>query len=390
MDIKTKSILIVEDDDDSRFFMLKKLKSCGYHVLDADNGDDALRLAKEYLPDLIITDILMPKMDGNQLIKELKKLHSCKDIPVFVISIRKNMKDYFDALDGVSLFIAKPFSLETLVMQVDDFFQHPPREIADPLKKILIAGSNVDCIESMAGFLRDDQYHVDFVTFSEQIISKAVLFFPNIFIFEVQMYGVQASYEVVKILRQMPQFRHVPILLYCVFHADPKSKDDTCFYEEKLNALSFSNRCIDEGANEYMGNFDKHIFLETVSRYLKKGTIVVIDDDKGVLTVLKNKLEKEGYKVFTASDGDSGIKLVKRIKPELVMLDIVMPDMDGYEVLGALKEDPCTKDVPVVMLTVKDQDQEIKKALDIGAKDYILKPFHIELLLKRVANHLEE
>ncbi len=384
-----KKILIVEDEDDSRFLMAKKLRANGYQVVEAANGKVALALAKQELPDLIITDVLMPEMDGNQLIKELRQLHSCKSIPIIVITVRTNMKDYFETISDVSAFLAKPFPPEALLERVTEVLTASKKEAVDAPKRILIAGAHLEHVETIVALLRQEDYHVDYVSASDQIISKAVLFLPNIFIFEIQMCGIQVPYEVVKILRQMPQFRRVPILFYSVCEGGSKKKS-AASYQEEVNAIALANRCLEEGGNEYLGNFDKNTFLECTAKYLKKGTILVVDDDKGMLFLVKSKLEEQGYKVLTALSGMEGLRLIKKAKPDLVMLDIIMPDIDGYEVLGMMKQDPAMEDIPVLMLTVRGKDNEIQKALDLGAKDYIVKPFYIELLLKRIENHLEK
>ncbi|MEW5895691.1 MAG: response regulator [Candidatus Omnitrophota bacterium] len=391
IDTRKKNILLVEDEDDSRQLMAKKLESRGYHVLQAADGNDALEIAKNNPLDLIITDIIMPHMDGNQLIKELSNLHSCKNIPIIVITVRKNMKDYFETLGAVG-FIAKPFSPETLIMQVRGVLEQPEKkkEAIDMQKRILVSGAHIGCVEDICETLREAGYHVDFVPSSEQIISKAVLFLPDLLIFETQMVGVPLPHEVIKIVRQMPQFKRTPILIYSKCDSEGQKKLHDAFYQEKLNAIACANRCLDEGATENMGMLDKGILLGYVAKYLRKGTVIVIDDDKGMLLLLKNKLEAQGCHVLTAVDGEKGIELIRRIKPDLILLDILMPKIGGYEVLGVLEQDPIMREIPVIMLTVKSEESDIQKALDLGARDYIIKPFHAELLLKRIENYLQQ
>jgi len=116
--------------------------------------------------------------------------------------------------------------------------------------------------------------------------------------------------------------------------------------------------------------------------------IVVVDDEVEIVQLLKFKLEKEGYDVSMAHDGDEGLKLIIDVLPHLVLLDVVMPVKDGYEVLREMKADSRTKDIPVIMLTGKVYSGDIEKGLDLKADDYITKPFHSELILKRIKNVL--
>ena len=112
--------------------------------------------------------------------------------------------------------------------------------------------------------------------------------------------------------------------------------------------------------------------------------IVVIDDEIDLTELLKIELETEGYEVFTATDGKSGLALIRDTAPSLILLDVMMPVMNGYETLQALKQDPQTRDIPVFLLTAIGEEDAVNKGLTMGASDYVLKPFHSELLLKRI------
>ncbi len=112
--------------------------------------------------------------------------------------------------------------------------------------------------------------------------------------------------------------------------------------------------------------------------------IVVVDDERGMTQLLKLELESEGFKVFSALDGKSGLELIQKIHPDLAILDVMMPDLNGYEVLKRLKNEESTKNMPVIMLTAKGLEEDVQKGLDLGADDYIAKPFHGGLLIKRI------
>lgn len=112
--------------------------------------------------------------------------------------------------------------------------------------------------------------------------------------------------------------------------------------------------------------------------------IAIVDDERVSTQLLGTELKKEGYEVFTAANGKEGLELIKKINPHLVILDVVMPVMDGYQVLKILKEDDSTKEIPVVMLTAKALEEDIQKGFSLGAVDYITKPFYTKLLIKRM------
>ena len=117
---------------------------------------------------------------------------------------------------------------------------------------------------------------------------------------------------------------------------------------------------------------------------MAKKKILIVEDEPHTLETLKDRLEFEGYEVITAQDGETAIMKAGREKPELITLDIMLPDMDGFAVCERLKKDTKTHFIPIIMLTVKDTVVEKVKGLDIGADDYVLKPFEDEELLARI------
>jgi two-component system alkaline phosphatase synthesis response regulator PhoP len=112
-------------------------------------------------------------------------------------------------------------------------------------------------------------------------------------------------------------------------------------------------------------------------------TILLVDDEKDILDLLKYNLEKEGYKVSTASNGKQALKLVQQ-KPEIVVLDVMMPEMDGWEVCRAIRSNPETADIPVVFLTAKEGEIDEIVGLELGAADYITKPVRIRTFIARI------
>lgn len=114
---------------------------------------------------------------------------------------------------------------------------------------------------------------------------------------------------------------------------------------------------------------------------IKKTTIVTADDDPQLLRLVARNLQFEDYEVLTASDGQQALELIEAHKPDLVLLDVMMPKMDGYAVCQQVRTFSV---VPIIMVTARGQDQEKVRGLDLGADDYLTKPFSIDELLARV------
>lgn len=120
---------------------------------------------------------------------------------------------------------------------------------------------------------------------------------------------------------------------------------------------------------------------------LRSSTILIVDDTKTNLDILGDAL-KPLYKISVALDGTSGLTIAKRILPDLILLDIMMPEMDGYEVCSQLKNDETTKDIPIIFLTALDQVHAKSRGFELGAVDYVTKPFEILEVQARVRTHL--
>ena len=117
--------------------------------------------------------------------------------------------------------------------------------------------------------------------------------------------------------------------------------------------------------------------------------IVLIEDSAVNIYILKKLLKSAGYGIDTATNGDAGLELVRNTKPDIILLDILMPGKDGYEVLSILKKKTVTKDIPVIMITALSGGKDIEKALQLGAVDYIIKPFTDSEVKARIASALK-
>jgi len=117
---------------------------------------------------------------------------------------------------------------------------------------------------------------------------------------------------------------------------------------------------------------------------MEKGKILVCDDEVYILHILDFSLGAEGFDVITANNGEMAIQKAKQERPNLIVLDIMMPVLDGYETLKQLKREPETKDIPVILLTAKGRDVDKRLGFEVGATDYIVKPFSPSRLIERI------
>ena len=119
-------------------------------------------------------------------------------------------------------------------------------------------------------------------------------------------------------------------------------------------------------------------------------TILAVDDESDVLLIIKTALMSEGYRVVTATNGPDALASAEDDNPDLVILDMMMPEMSGFEVLKAMRDKPSTRAIPVIMLTGVAHKEKIREALDLGIDYYIVKPFEFHDLIAKVKIAIED
>lgn len=121
-------------------------------------------------------------------------------------------------------------------------------------------------------------------------------------------------------------------------------------------------------------------------RRAPKTKILVVDDEPNIVQTLKDRLEMNDYEVHCASNGQDGLKLAKQVQPDVILLDVMMPIMDGHQMLEKLRHEEWGMMISVIMLTARSQAQDVARARACGIEDYIIKPFDLSELLEKIEN----
>lgn len=116
----------------------------------------------------------------------------------------------------------------------------------------------------------------------------------------------------------------------------------------------------------------------------KQKQVVIVEDEADILDVIAYNLRREGFTVTGCTDGEAGLRMIRNIRPDLVVLDLMLPGLDGIEICKELKADPITRDISVIMVTAKGEESDIVLGLGVGADDYLAKPFKPRELIARV------
>lgn len=253
---QTKTILIIEDEEALRRALEKKLQADGYTVITAENGQQGLDAVREKKPDLVLLDILMPEVDGFQVLEKLSADGLLPTLPVVIVSNSGQPVE----IDRAMKLGARDYMVKA---------QFDPQEVLDKVHQVL--GDT----RSVAEVVVNDQVAVEIGNASSA-----------------------------------PQSGH---------------------------------------------------------------RVLIVEDDQFLRELLDRKLKSEGFAVETAIEGESALTKVKTFKPEIVLLDVILPGVDGFSILEQLKADPALVGIPVVMLTNLGQKDDVEKGMKLGAVGYLVK-----------------
>lgn len=197
----------------------------------------------------------------------------------------------------------------------------------------------------------------------EKIISSK----PDLVLLDIVMPGIDGM-EVLAKMKKDEKLRSIPVIMI--------SNSGQPVEIEKVMAL---------GAADYLikAEFDPQEVIDKVKKALSSSKILIVEDDKFLRDLIEKQLIKKGFKTLTAVNGEEGLEIIEKEKLDLVLLDILLPSMDGFEVMRRMK-----KKIPVIIMSNLGEEKDIKTALELGAKDYILKasftPLEIVSKIKKV------
>ncbi len=315
-----KTILVIDDDLTTFELMQSTLTEAGYNTVIEAVPENAFHFLEQNHVDLILLDILMPKMDGFQLCSILKRKPDYENIPVIFLTglaDQKSMSNSFDV--GAVDFITKPFAISELLARINVYLH-----------------------------LSKNNNGLNIHTKNPLICTNCSNIWDNRSWLEVTEYLIQYSRVVINT------------------ELCPTCDTETSHPESQTTDAS-------------VGQVTKE----------KQYEILIIDDHIESIELLGQILVKNNYKVLCAESGKKVLSLIKVNQPDLVLLDIMMPEMDGYEVCKELKSNALTKDIPVIFLTAKAESDALIKGFEVGANDFITKPFLIKEVLARVRAQIE-
>ena len=380
-----KTLLIIEDDLYFAEILKKQAHEKGFKVLAASTGEDGLMLAEKYKPKAIILDLVLPGMQGRMVLSELKGNTSLRHIPVHIVSSHERTLDVIR--EGAMEFLTKPIAKE----QLEDAFTRIENFIEKKMKSLLVIEDDEDlrkAIKVLIGSGEVEYFEAETGKEALKILKEEAI---DCVILDLGLPDI-SGFELIKKLQNIKEGRIPPIIIYTGKELSKEENDELQNFAETIivKGVKSEERLLDETAlflhrtvselpdakkDILEGLYDK----EAIFNHKK---ILVADDDMRNVFALSKVLREYGMEIIKAENGLKAIEaLIAHEDIALVLMDIMMPVMDGMEAMKKIRAMEKFQDVPIIAITAKAMKEDRIKCIEAGANDYISKPVEIERLL---------
>jgi twitching motility two-component system response regulator PilG len=320
-----KTILVVEDSQTSRKVISMLLGRKGYTIVEAKSGSEALQRGEELIPDLVLLDVMLPDMTGYEVLSRLRQSAELAEVPVVMLTGKNKPSDRLKGLfHGSNEYLTKPFDPAKLLAVLEKYLDHPV-----PAQGFATAGTGKRTEAATPVIAKSPQPSVaSSPAPPEQRIPATPVVFP-------------ARETLAKPAVVVPTAAPWPA---AVVSESKRSKIEK--------------------------------------------TVLVVEDSPTSRKVISMVLNKRGYAIEEAPTGGAALRKMETMVPNIILLDAMLPDMTGYDILFRLKNDQRLKGVPVVMLTAKNNPVDRQKGLKGGSVAYLTKPFDPEKLLAVIDDNI--
>ncbi|MCZ4243103.1 response regulator [Pedobacter punctiformis] len=379
-----KVILIVEDDTPFAKTLLDFTRKRNYKGLVAVRGDVGIEMAKAFKPVAILLDIQLPVKDGWQVMEELKSDPATRPIPVHIMSSLQVKKE--SLLKGAVDFINKPFAFE----HMQEIFSKLEHALSRHPKKVLIVEENEQHAKALSYFLGNFNIQTEIVNQVNESVSALHKPEVNCVILDMGIPDKHA-YETLEVVKKTPGLENLPIIIFTgknlskgeenriKQYADSIVVKTAHSYQRILDEAGLFLHLVEEKNKDANKTPKKFSELQDV---LKDKTVLVADDDVRNIFSLTKMLEQHQMKVLTAIDGKEALKLLNENKKvDVVLMDMMMPELDGYETTTAIRQNIKYRNLPILAVTAKAMMGDREKCIAAGASDYISKPVDMDQLV---------
>jgi HAMP domain-containing protein/CheY-like chemotaxis protein/signal transduction histidine kinase len=378
-------LLIVEDDPHYACLLRDLARDKGFKVLVAARGAEALALAREFHPTAVSLDVFLPDMLGWTVLNHLKQDPAMRHIPVQILTLDEDRQHGLSR--GAFAFVKKPTSPEEL----NAAFSRIKNYATPHLKRLLVVEDNPGEQLSIRELLGHSDIQVSVAATGEEALAAIAEQPFDCMVLDLRLPDM-SGFDVLERLRDTPSLGDLPVVVFT-------GKDLSVEEDVRLHTLARSvvvkgvespERLLDETAlflHRVVSDlpYEKQQMLDRLHRSddaLVGKKVLIVDDDVRNIFALSSVLERRGMTVLTAGTGREAIETLSATPDmAIVLMDIMMPEMDGYETMQVIRQNPAFRRLPIIALTAKAMKGDREKCLEAGASEYLAKPVNTEQLL---------
>ena len=383
------TMLIVEDDVIFAKLLENYAHQQGYKSLLAHDGTTALSIARAQLPDAIILDVFLPDMDGWAVLKALKADTLTRNIPVHMMSSGENNPGRAEQ-EGAIGFLKKPVERAAL----NEAFELLEHAQLNNFRSVLLVEDQELQSEILKAQLTSKGIEVSQAFDGKQALSLLATHSFDCIILDLNLPDISGM-ELLDQIKGQPQLAHIPVVINTAMELDQQMMTQIMRYSEAmvLKTNKSNERLMDE-VSLFINKLQSQQTAPEVTEVSKKPkstnqeqalkgkTVLITDDDMRNIFALSTALHAYDMEIVIANNGREAIeKLASTPNIDLILMDIMMPEMDGYEAIKRIRKTEQTANIPIIALTAKAMKNDRQKCIDAGASDYISKPVDIDKLL---------
>ena len=384
-------ILIIEDDPVFARILADMVRRKGYRVLAAADGESGLQLATHYQPTGILLDVMLPGMDGWTVIERLKETAATRHVPVHFISAVDEANRGREL--GAVGFLTKPVSREAIGEAFDRLLHFAEGH----MRHLLIVDDDADSRAAMRTLLRNEDVTIDEVGSAEEAQERMKGTSYDCIVLDLGLPGMSG----IEFLEQLSAVGRIPPVV--VYSGRELSREESLKLRQYTDSIVIKGvrspeRLLDEVSlflHSIQDGRTRRVATDTASAStlsaamppppdasaLHDRNVLLVDDDMRNLFALSKVLRGWGMHVTMAQDGQKALSaLADGHGIELVLMDVMMPVMDGYDTIRAIRAQPKLATLPIIALTAKAMRGDREKCLEAGANDYLSKPIDIDKL----------
>ncbi len=410
------TILVIEDNELNLKLVKDLMEIHNHRVVGAPNAETGVDLAHSHKPDLILMDIELPGISGIEATRRIRSDMTLRDIPVVALSANAMQEDKSEAIAaGCNDYVTKPIDIKAFPGIIDRYLpqKHSPIAAPAPLPApatehlILVVDDDPLNLELLSAQLIAREYRVITANNGEKALAAVEENTPDLILLDIMMPGID-GYEVTRQLKSDPETKEIPIILVTALTEDAEKK-----------------RGLEAGADEFINKPVNHPELDTRVRSLLRlkeyqdqigsrkqsaclicqdptdkevgnrtpadlPTILVVEDDPISAKLMTTYLSPIPCKIELAQTGEEALRLVSQKKIDIMLLDIMLPALDGFEVCKSIKGKEDTIPIQVVMTTGLTDTKSKLRGIDLGTDDFIVKPVNKDELRARVKSLIKK